>query len=135
MALHNYGPNNIIATAHIQVSDITNAREIHHLTRNIAVDVYTEMGITLTLGIYASNDSGEFKEIYQYINEIAQHYEHIMQIHGFYVDEAMYLISFDVIFSFDEMAPQKIVEEMKEKLKEKFPEYEYHIIIDTDISD
>lgn len=135
MALHNYGPNNIIATAHIQVSDATNAREIHHLTRRIATDVYMNMGITLTLGIYASNDSGAFKEIHQYINEIAKQYEHIIQIHGFYVDETINLVSFDVIFSFDELEPEKIINEMKEKLKDKFPTYEYHIIIDTDISD
>ena len=36
LILHNYGPNKIIATAHIQVKDNTKARDIHILTRNMA---------------------------------------------------------------------------------------------------
>jgi divalent metal cation (Fe/Co/Zn/Cd) transporter len=37
MMLHNYGPNKIIGTAHIQVNDDMTAKEIHRLTRNIQV--------------------------------------------------------------------------------------------------
>lgn len=135
LILHNYGPNKIIATAHIQVKDETNAREIHRLTRRISVDIYSEYGILLTIGIYASNDAGEYGEMQQYINKMVKDYKNILQIHGFYVDEQINSVSFDVIFSFDELNPEKIVEEMTNKLKQKFPKYDFNIIIDTDFSD
>jgi divalent metal cation (Fe/Co/Zn/Cd) transporter len=56
LILHNYGPNNIIAMAHIQVNDEMKAKKIHRLTRNISSDIFAEFGIIITLGIYACND-------------------------------------------------------------------------------
>lgn len=135
LILHNYGMKKIIATAHIQVKDDMNAREIHKLTRKISFAVYTEYGIILTLGIYASNDEEEYKEIQKYLNNLIKKNENILQTHGFYVDEEEKDISFDLIFSFDELEPEKAVEGIKLKLKEKFPNYDYNVIIDTDFSD
>ena len=135
LIIHNYGPNNIIATAHIQVKDELNARQIHQITRKIALDVYNEFGIILTLGIYAANDQGEYGEIQKYIGSILHEYKNILQIHGFYVDEDTKNISFDLIFSFDELEPEKIVQEIIEKLKSKYPKYDYNVIIDKDFSD
>ena len=120
LIIHNYGPNNIIATAHIQVKDELNARQIHQITRKIALDVYNEFGIILTLGIYAANDQGEYGEIQKYIGSILHEYKNILQIHGFYVDE---------------LEPEKIVQEIIEKLKSKYPKYDYNVIIDKDFSD
>lgn len=135
LTLHNYGPNNIIATAHIQVADDTSAKEIHRLSRRITLDVYNEFGIIVTLGIYASNDKGEYGEILNGVHEIAKNYSNIIQIHGFYVDEEMSHISFDLIFNFDEKEPEKIADEFKTKLKERYPKYEFSIVLDTDFSD
>ena len=56
-------------------------------------------------------------------------------MHGFYVDDEYNLISFDLIFNFDETNPEKIVKEIKDNLKKKYPKYKYSIIIDADISD
>lgn len=135
LSLHNYGPNKIIASAHIQVADDMTAREIHRLTRRIEVDIYEEYGIILTLGIYASNEIGEYKEIKNYLQKLIKKYHHIIQMHGFYVDEEYKLISFDLIFSFDETEPEKIVAEIHNELKNKYPEYNFSIILDTDITD
>lgn len=135
LILHNYGPNSIIATAHIQVDDNTTAKEIHRITKKISIDVYNEYGIILTIGIYASNDEEKYKEIKKYITKLTKEYTNILQTHGFYVDEEQKNISFDVIISFDEKDPEKIVEEIKSKLKEKFPKYDYTIVLDRDFSD
>ena len=135
LTLHNYGPNKIIASAHIQVKDETTAKEIHRITRKITYDIYAEFGIILTIGIYASNDKGEFGEIQKYINLIAKEYKNIIQIHGFYVDEDINQISFDIIFNFDEKEQDKIISEINQKLKDKYPKYSFNIIIDTDFSD
>ncbi|MBQ9024574.1 MAG: cation transporter [Bacilli bacterium] len=135
LTLHNYGPNKIIATAHIQVDDNMKAKEIHGLTRKITIDIYDKLGIILTIGIYASNDKGKYKEIKQYINSIIKKYKSIIQIHGFYVDEDENDITFDLIFNFEESNEEEIVEKIKKELKEKYSKYNFYIVIDTDFSD
>lgn len=135
LTLHNYGPSKIIGTANIQVNDNITAKEIHRITRRIIVDIFNEYGIILTIGIYASNDTGKNSEIKKYLMSLAKKYKNLMQVHGFYVDEEINMISFDVIFNFDEENPYFIIEEIKDKLKEKYPKYEYNVILDTDFSD
>ena len=133
--IHNYGPNKIIASVHIQLDDNMNVRDVHRLSRRIELKVYEKYGILLTTGVYASNETGKFKDIKTYLVNLLNNYENLIQMHGFYVDEEEKLISFDLIFNFDELDAEKKVEEIKNKMKEKYPEYNFYIIIDTDISD
>jgi len=135
MMLHNYGPNKIIGTVHIQVNDDMTAKEIHRLTRNIQVWVYSEFGIIITIWIYASNNDWEFGKIQKELNQIIRNYENIIQMHGFYVDDSTNNISFDLIFDFKEEHPEKIVRKIKKEIKDKFPDYNYSVIIDSDASD
>ena len=135
MMLHNYGPNKIIGTAHIQVNDDMTAKEIHRLTRNIQVWIYSEFGIIITIWIYASNNDWEFGKIQKELNQIIRNYENIIQMHGFYVDDSTNNISFDLIFDFKEEHPEKIVKKIKKEIKTKFPDYEYSVIIDNDVSE
>ena len=135
MMLHNYGPNKIIGTAHIQVNDDMTAKEIHRLTRNIQVWIYSEFGIIITIWIYASNNDWEFGKIQNELNQIIRNYENIIQMHGFYVDDSTNNISFDLIFDYKEENPEKIVRKIKKEIKSKFPDYEYSVIIDNDVSE
>lgn len=135
LILHNYGPSNIIAMAHIQVNDEMKAKKIHRLTRTISTDVFTEYGIILTLGIYACNDEWIYGDIQKRLNEIIKKYKCIIQMHGFYVDEKVNTVYFDLIFDFDEKKPEKLVKEIKSEIKKDFPQYEYNVIIDTDFSE
>jgi cation diffusion facilitator family transporter len=135
LAIHNYGPNKMIGSVHIQVDDNMKAKEIHRLTRRIAIDVYSKLGIALTIGIYASNDLEAHKEIREYVGKVLSEYENIIQIHAFYVDEEYKTITFDLVFSFDEKEPEKRIDEILEKLKKKYKDYNFNIILDTDISD
>ena len=133
--LHKYGPSKIIASLHIQVEDNMTAKEIHRLSRKIVYKVYEKLGIILTIGVYASNDTEEYKELRDYIQELINENKNIIQIHGFYVDEDVKTVYFDLIFDFAEQNPENIVKEMQKKLKKKFNGYDFNIIIDTDISD
>ncbi len=135
LILHTYGPNTIIASAHIQVKDDMKAKEIHKLTRKITMDIYKSEGIVLTLGIYASNNTGINKKIKQELTKIIKEYKEILQLHGFYVDEKEKLISFDLIIDFDSIDPIKIKDEIIEKLNKKYPKYKIEVILDKDISD
>ena len=135
MMLHNYWPNKIIWTIHIQVNDDMTAKEIHRLTRNIQIWIYSTFWIVLTIGIYANNNEWEFWEIQKELNEIIKKYENIIQMHWFYVDDITSNISFDLIFDFKEEHPEKIIRKIKKEIKDKFPNYKYNVIIDTDVSE
>ena len=132
--LHNYGPSSIIASAHIQVRNDMTAEEIHILTRKIEYLIYGEYGITLTLGIYAANDSGEYGEIKKDLGKILKDYKSVLQLHGFYVDKKDN-VYFDLIIDFEEDNREQIKNEIVEKLKQKHPKYSYNVIIDSDITD
>ena len=132
--LHNYGPSSIIASAHIQVRNDMTAEEIHILTREIEYLIYGEFGITLTLGIYAANDAGEYGEIKKDIGIILKDYKSVLQLHGFYVDKNDN-VYFDLIIDFEEDNREQIKNEIVEKLKQKHPKYNFNVIIDSDITD
>lgn len=134
--LHNYGPTEIIGSIHIQVDDDMTAKEIHKLTRKIQMLIYSELGITLTVGIYASNNSSkEFAEIKNELTNIIKNYKEIIQMHGFYVDEETNMISFDLIIDFNAESKEQIRDEVVKQLKEKYPKYNYYVILDSDFSD
>ena len=135
LSLHNYGPINIIATAHIDVKETMTAKEIYRLSKVISEDIYSKFNIILTLGIYAYNEDKKYNKIRNYIDKLILEYKSIIEIHGFYVDEELKTLSFDIIFDFNEENSDKIIKELQKKLKEKYPEYECLIIIDKDISD
>ena len=133
--LHNYGPSKTIASVHIQVRNDMTAEEIHILTREIEYAIYAEFGIALTIGIYAANDKGEFGEIKKELGKIVKDYSEILQIHGFYVDKNKSNVYFDVIIDFEAENKEHIRDEIVNKLKEKYPKYNYNVIIDSDITD
>ena len=132
--LHNYGPENTVASAHIQVRNDMTAEEIHILTRDIEYKVYGELGITLTLGIYAANDIGEYGKIKKEIESIIEKYTEVLELHGFYIDKNDN-VYFDLIIDFKVNNREEIKNDIIQKIKEKYPKFNYNIIIDSDITD
>ena len=135
LMLHSYGPDKLVGSAHIAVKDSMTARDIHGLTRMIAEDIFDEYGVDLILGIYALNESEEAKKIKKDLENILKDYKEIINLHGFYVNEQINRVSFDLIFDFKCNRQEEIKKEIKEKLKQKYPNYRSHVLIDTDVSD
>lgn len=132
LTLHNYGPESMQGSVHVEVDDSLSALEIHALTRQISVKIYEEFSIILTVGIYARND--KYSYIRDELYNIASEYEEILEIHGFIVYEDKNLITFDIIVDFD--ADREMVKkEVLSKIKAKYPEFEYILIDDYDVSD
>ena len=135
LILHNYGPVNILGSVHIEIDDSLTAKEIHKLSKEIERMIYKKYDIIMTIGIYASNtDSKLGKEIKKEIIKISKKYDNILQIHGFYINENDKYVSFDIIYDFEEKEVDKINNEIKNKLKEKYNDYKFTIIVDKDIS-
>ena len=134
--LHSYGPSKIMGAANIQVDEKMTAKEIHGLTKTIQGTIYKEFGIILILGIYATNESDEGAvQIEKDLRAIIAEYKEIIQLHGFYVDNEKKTINFDIIIDFSADNPKKIKDEVYERIKEKYPEYKYYIVIDSDFTD
>ena len=135
LTLHNYGPNQIIGTAHIELNDDMTAKEIHILTRTITAEIFTEFGIIVTLGIYASNDSSEIAlKVKESVREIVAEFPEILQMHGFYMDEENKCVMFDLIVDFKADAPA-VQKQVSEKISALYPDLRFDIILDTDYSD
>lgn len=132
LSLHNYGPEEMRGSVHVEVDDTMTALEIQNLTRQIAGKIYDEFSIILTVGIYARND--KYSDIRNELYEIASKYEEVLEIHAFTVYETQKLITFDIIVDFDadrEQVKNKILTE----IKQKHPQFDYLMIDDYDISD
>lgn len=132
LSLHSYGPEDMQGSIHIEVSDDLTSRDIHKLTREIRFKVYREFSIILTIGIYAKNV--KFSEIYNNILDITKKYEEVLQVHGFYVDEEKQLVSFDMIVDFDANRDD-VKEKILNEIKIKYPQFNYFILDDYDVSD
>ena len=136
LIVNNYGPNKYIASVHIEVDDNMRARELQYLERSIAGEVYTHYGIIISVGIYASNSSTEFSvEMKNYILSLTDNEPNVLQMHGFYLDEERKIAIFDIIVNFDEEKPLELRDKISGLLKEKYPEYTFNIVIDSDFSD
>ena len=135
LSMHDYGPSKVIASVHIQVRNNMTAEEIHILTREIEYLIYAEFGILLTIGIYAANDKGEFGEIKKTLINIIKDYKSILQLHGFYVDKSKHNVYFDLIIDFEEKNKELLLEEIITKMKEQYKEYNFNVILDSDITD
>ena len=134
LTLHNYGPSSVIGSAHIEIPDEMNAKEIHKLTRGIVTDIYSRFGIILTVGIYASNDDAEAVKIKKDLENIVGKYPEILEMHGFYSDVDQMLVTFDLIIDFKADA-QKIKENVIYELKKLHPDRSYYAVLDSDYSD
>ena len=135
LSLHNYGPNKTVGHVHIVIMDNIKASDIHALERKISVDIYNKFDILMTIGIYAYNSDSKSKKVKEYLDEILKEYSQIKQIHGFYIDYKNSVIYFDLIIDFDCNNKDDIKDIIIDKMKLKYPKYEFSVIIDDDISD
>ena len=136
LILHSYGPSKIIGGVNIQVDENMTAKEIHGLSKKIQVDIYTEFGIILTIGIYASNKTDkEAVEVKNSLEQILSKYPEVLQLHGFYLDTNENKISFDIIVDFEAENPKDIRDKVVAEIKEKYPKYNYFVVLDNDFSD
>lgn len=132
LSIHNYGPESMIGSVHVEVDDTLSAPEMHILTRQITEKVYEDFSIVLTVGIYARND--KYKFIRDDVETIAGQYDEVLEVHGFFVYEKKRLVTFDMIVDFD-ADREHIKNEIKSKLKAKHSDFGFEIIDDYDISD
>ena len=135
LIIHNYGPEKLVGSAHIEIPDNLTASEIDELERNISNRVYVETGVIMAgISIYAINNTNkEAVAIQSQIRTLIEEYPSIIEMHGFFLKGNT--IKFDIVIDFDEKKRDEIYYEFCQKVKEKLPNYEINILLDSDISD
>lgn len=134
LMLDNFGPNEIIGSAHIEVEDNMNARTVSELTRRISEDVYDKFGILITLGIYATNTTGKYAPVHALLQKLVIQQPGILGTHGFYVDEATGVVNFDLVIDFKE-DDKALRDAVVQKMEEAYPQFSYNVMIDRDYVD
>ena len=133
--VHDYGPGKQYASVHLELPDTMTVENVDELTRKVTDRVYKETGVILTgVGVYSHNSDKRVNAIREDITDTVMAHDWVLQLHGFYLDEATKTIRFDVVLNFD-IAHDEGIATIYEEVKAKYPEYEFVIVPDIDISD
>ena len=137
LVLHNYGPDNYNGSIHIEVPDTLSAAELDELIRAVTTKVYLEQNVILTaIGVYSLNTKDEKAVgMRNEISSLVLSKEHVLQMHGFYVNEEKKTIRFDVIVSFDAKDRRAVYDEICSEVAALYPDYSLEIVLDTDFSE
>lgn len=132
MIFHDYGPNRVNGSLHVEVDDAMTAREISDLLRRIAVKVYQEHQVQLTaIGIYSMNTKDrKAMRLREEITKIAMAHNHVLQLHGFSLKENV--VQFDIIVDFEADDPEKIRDEITAEVSATYPELTVQAFCDAD---
>ena len=132
MIFHDYGPNRVNGSLHVEVDDAMTAREISDLLRRIAVKVYQEHQVQLTaIGIYSMNTKDrKAMRLREEITKIAMAHSPVLQLHGFSLKENV--LQFDIIVDFEADDPEKIRDEIAAGVSAAYPELTVRAFCDAD---
>ncbi len=135
LVLNNYGPENYLASVHIEVPDYFTAEKIDFITREIQKKVMEKYSIYVSaVGIYSYNTKNdEAAALRDDIEKLIFAHEGIIQVHGFYLNTETGHISADIVTDFG--VAFTMLDTIKNELKEKYPQYTFDIAMDTDVSD
>lgn len=137
LVLHNYGPDSYSGSVHIEVPDTLSADDLDKLIRKITVEVYRKHDVILNaIGVYSVNTRNpEAIRVREHVREMVMGTEHVLQMHGFYLDEAEKVIRFDVVVSFDAPNRRDVWRQVCEKVQRAYPDYTLQVAMDTDFSE
>ena len=137
LVIHNYGPEKMVGSVHIEVPEDMTARQLDKLGRAITTKVYEETGVAMTgVSVYSINSSDtEAIKIENDIKEICLSHDGVLEVHGFYLDREDMSIRFDVIIDFDIKDRESIYDHIIEHVNEKYPDYKICPLLDVDMSE
>lgn len=134
--LHNYGPNVLIGSLHVNVYDTMDAYEIHGLTRRISEQIFEKYGIILTVGVYAiatgNNKRSKLQNIV--VQTIAKH-EEVIQVHGFHYFEEEHRISVDIVPHISVRDESALSVQLTQELNALIPDEDITIVVDHNYSE
>lgn len=137
LVLHNYGPNTMIGSVHIEVDDVMTADQLDALQRDITQAVIEQHHVILAgIGVYSRNTKDDAAgKILGDVRRVAMSHDFILQMHGFYIDETARVIRFDVIVDYAAPDAEAIRRDIVREIRALYPDYDIQVTLDVDISD
>ena len=137
LLLHNYGPEFVLGSVHIEVPDTMTADEIDKIEREIQEKVLRENNVIMTsVGIYSRNTTNSrAANVRAKIIKMLRDHDYILQMHGFYFNEEEKRIQFDVIIDFDAPDRLALYNHIVQEVREAYPDYEVNVALDVDLTD
>lgn len=138
LVVHDYGPESMLGSVHIEIPDTMTINEMDALSRKITQHIMEKYHVVLTaIGVYSFN-TGESKatELREIIMNKALSYPDVLEMHGFYVNDDEKEIRLDLVMGFAQKY-RHIVEEYNavlEYVKEIKPGYDVQIGLDRNFS-
>ena len=133
--LHNYGPNMLIGSLHVNVYDTMSAVDIHRLTRRITETMLERHGIVLTVAIYAiATGDGKQARIQRMVTQALKAQQEIQQVHGFCYFEDEHRISVDVVPDISVKDEAQLAQELTKEIQALLPDDRITIIVDHNYS-
>ncbi|MCR4949971.1 MAG: cation diffusion facilitator family transporter [Solobacterium sp.] len=137
LILHDYGPDNVMGSVHVEVPDYYTADQLDRMTRQIQDRVFDKYHVILTaIGFYAQNTKNdESALIREHVRSIVMDRKWILQMHGFHVDPVNKVMRFDVVVDFMADDRMAVYRGVCEEVQQAYPDYSINIVMDSDISD
>ena len=137
LVLHNYGPNTMIGSVHIEVDDTLTADRLDTLERDITQAVIEAHHVILAgIGIYSRNTRNDAAaRMLEDARRVAMSHDYVLQMHGFYADPEAKLLRFDVIVDYAAPDPAQVHRDIVDAIQALYPDYKVEITLDVDISD
>ena len=138
LVLHDYGPQRLSGSVHVEAAENMTIHDFDALSRRVQQAVFKQTGVIVhTVGVYASNEnlSSQAQAIRDTLDAAVAKEPHILQVHGFYVDEKEKFVNFVLIVGYDDPNRQATFKTVVDTMKRRFPDYRFNAIMDSDISD
>ena len=134
LILHNYGPNRIVGSVHVEVPGDMDAIELDILERRIVKRVAEKHRVLIgAVGIYAVDNDPRVKEIREDVLGIVRSHPEVIQTHGFRLDPEKKVINLDMIIDFDVKGREAVFEQIKAEVRERYPDYTIEFVLDLDL--
>ena len=137
LVLHDYGPDRMLGSVHVEVPDYYTADKLDDMTRTINDLVYKKHHVILTaVGFYSQNTKNdEAAEIRDNVRDTVMSHDYVLQMHGFYVNPEKKEIRFDVVIDFMAGDIYALHDTIRKEVQELYPDYIVIAALDTDTSD
>ena len=137
LLLHSYGPDKMLGSVHIEVPDTMTAGELDALERDIVEKVMSETGVILTgISVYSVNTTNDaIAALHEGVRRIVMEQPYVLQMHGFFADEAAKSMQFDVVIDFAAPDMEAAHAAVVKAVQAAYPDHTLTIAMDQDVSD
>lgn len=133
LMLHSYGPDNYSGSVNIEVDHKMTVGEIYEIIHDLQLRIMHEYNVTMVFGVYAvDHDDPKIKEMRRYIVEFVKSQEHVKSYHALYISPTTGKLYCDLIVDYNLRDWDALDVEFKKYMKEKYPEYELELVIETE---